>query len=295
MTAAPAAPPTPPRHAWYTEPKRVTVRGTEVAYRRDGAGEPVLFLHGHWLTGVWSPFHRALAARCDLLAPELPGFGDSPGAAHLTTRPDMVLLLRDLLDALGLESVHVAGYGLGAWVGADLAIWAPGRVRSLAVVAPFGLRVPGAPVADVFAMDPARYTDEYYNGSAEGFEDLVPGVGTPAQGGPEGFAHRYGELGAAAAMIWTRRYDLKLEERLPLLGLPALVVGGGADSIVPPLHLDAWAGLLGAPVHRLDGAGHALLLQQPDAVATALADHVTSTVAGTATRPATDSTRENAR
>jgi pimeloyl-ACP methyl ester carboxylesterase len=270
MTAAPAPPLTPPRHAWYTAPARATVRGTEVALRREGAGEPLLFLHGHWLTGVWSPFHRAVAAEVDLIAPELPGFGDSPGAEHLTTRPDMVLLLRDLLDALGLDAVHVAGYGIGAWLAADLAIWAPGRVRSLALVAPFGLRVPGSPVADVFAMDPARYTDEYFNGSDDGFTDLVPGVGTPAQGGPEGFAHRYGELGAAAAMIWTRRYDLKLEQRLPLLGVPALVVGARADRIVPDAHLGAWAGLLGAPVVDVDQAGHALLLQQPDAVASAL-------------------------
>jgi pimeloyl-ACP methyl ester carboxylesterase len=42
-------------------------------------------------------------------------------------------------------------------------------------------------------------------------------------------------------------------------------------------------------VHRLDDAGHALLLQHPDAVAAALADHVTGT------HPATDTTREIAR
>jgi pimeloyl-ACP methyl ester carboxylesterase len=65
------------------------------------------------------------------------------------------------------------------------------------------------------------------------------------------------------------------------------VVGGSEDHVVPPAHLDAWAGLLGAPVRRLDGAGHALLLQQPDDVATALADHVTQT--------STDATPEDAR
>lgn len=261
-------------HDWFTEPARATVRDTEIAYRRDGSGEPVLFLHGHWLTRCWTPFHRQLAGGADVIAPELPGFGDSPGSAQLTTRPDMVLVLRDLLDELGVANAHVVGYGLGAWLAADLAVWAPERVRSLGVVAPFGLRVPGHPVADVFLLDPAGYAEAYFNGASEGFEGLVPGVGTPADGGPEAFAHRYGELGAAAGLIWSRRYDLKLEERLPHLGVPAIVVGSLDDRIVPAAHLDAWAALLDAKRVTVDAAGHALLLQRPDAVASALIDFV---------------------
>lgn len=264
----------PAPHEWYTEPTRLPVRGTEIACRRSGEGEPVLFLHGHWLTRVWTPFHQQVAARTDLIAPELPGFGDSPLAPQLTTRPDMVLVLRDLLDSLGVDSAHVVGYGLGGWLAADLAVWAPNRVRSLSVVAPFGLRVPEHPLADIFILDPATYDEAYFGGPGQGVEGLVPGVGTPADGGPEAFAHRYGELGAAAALMWTRRYDLKLEERLPRLGLPALVVGALEDQIVPAAHLDAWAGLLDAKRVVLDSAGHALLLQRPDAVAAAVTDFI---------------------
>lgn len=262
---------------WYTEPEHVEVGGTTLAVRQGGSGEPVLLLHGHFATRRWTPFHAALAERFHVVAPEAPGFGQSPSPAWVTGRDDVVLLYRELLDVLGLDAVHVVGYGLGAWLAADLAVWNPTRVRSLSVLAPFGLRVVGSPVADVFVMDPARFPEAYYGGEPGELADVVPGVGTPAEGGPEEFAHRYGEMGAAARLMWQRRYDLKLEHRLPALGLPALVVGGAEDRIVPGAHLDAWAGLLGARVETLPGAPHAFPLTEPERTAETVAAFLEAT------------------
>lgn len=266
-TAAPLAP------RWHTEPDRVAAAGTEIAYRRGGSGAPVLFLHGHWLTRCWSPFHERLAQHADVIAPEAPGFGDSPCPAWVTGRDDVTLILRGFLDALGLRRVHLVGHGLGAWLAADFAIWNPDRAASLSVLAPFGVRVPGQPLADVFIMNPASYGDMYFNG--EPVEGVVPGPGTPADGGPEAFARRHGDMGAAARLIWEFRYDLKLERRLPLLGIPALVVAGSADRIVPAGHTRRWAELLGARQEAIEG-GHAFHVQQPEQAA----DLITSFVSG---------------
>ncbi|MDX6742406.1 alpha/beta hydrolase [Actinocorallia sp. A-T 12471] len=257
---------------WHTEPDRVEVGGAELALRRDGAGEPLLYLHGHWLTRCWSPFHARLAERADVIAPEAPGFGDSPCPPWVTDRTDVVLLYRALLDALGLDRVHLAGHGLGAWLAADFAILNPGRVKSLTVLAPFGLRVPGEPIADVFIADPATYDDLYFSG--EPVEGVVPGPGTPELGGPEEFAARYGDMGGAARLMWDFRYDLKLERRLPPLGLPALVVTADDDRVVPPAHGARWAELLGARSHALPG-GHAFPVQHPERTADLITDFLT--------------------
>lgn len=281
MTAAPTAAPTraiprPPRY--WTEPDRLAVDDVELALRRHGSGPPVLYLHGHWLTRRWLPFHARLAESVDLIAPEHPGFGDTAAPPWLRGRPDLVLFYRRALDALELPRVHVVGYGLGGWLAADLAVWCPDRVASLSVIAPFGLRVPGEPVADVFLLDPATYDEVYFGGAPGGggdHSDLVPGVGTPAQGGVEEWAQRYHELGTAASLIWGRRYDLALEHRLPRLGVPALVVDAEQDRVVPPAHAQRWAELLGARRVRVPGAGHALVVQEPDRTATAVAQFVT--------------------
>lgn len=255
----------------YTPPEHVEVDGTTVALRRGGSGEPLLHLHGHWATRRWTPLHAALAERAHVVAPELPGFGESPMPAWVGGRDDVVLLLRDLLDVLELPRVHVSGHGLGGWLAADLAVWFPERVASLTLLAPFGLRVPGSPVADVFLMNPAEFPAAY--GLPAG-SDHVPGVGTPDQGGPEEWAQRYGEMGAAARLMWQRRYDLALEHRLPRLaarGLRSLVVGGDEDRIVPGPHLARWAELLDARTVLVPG-GHAFPFTDPARTAAAVAD-----------------------
>ncbi|NUR26432.1 MAG: alpha/beta hydrolase [Catenulispora sp.] len=247
---------------------------TEVARpacRREGTGAPVLFLHGHWLARDWTPFHQALAGRVDLIAPSAPGFGDSPRPDGDLGRDDVVLACRDLLDDLGLERVHVAGYGLGGWLAADLAVWAPDRVASLSVLAPFGLRVPGHPIADVFLMNPASYDDAYFNGDP--LDGLIPGPGTPAQGGAEAYAARYGDMGTAAALMWEFRYDLKLEHRLPRLGVPALVLEAEDDRVVPGRHTGKWAELLRARRVTLPG-GHAFPLTHAGRTAAHIADFI---------------------
>lgn len=264
---------------WYTPPERIDVDGIPLAYRRSGSGPPVLFLHGHWLTRRLTAFHERLASTVDLVAPELPGFGETPLPDWLRCREDLTLFLRDVLDRLAMPRVHLVGYGLGAWFAADLASYFPDRMASLCVIAPYGMRVPGYPIPDYFAMNPADYADAYFNGAMEGFEDCVPGVGTPAQGGVEEFAHRYGELGAAARFVWSRRYAINLEWRLPRVaerGVRSLVVAAGADRMVPAGHIEAWARLLGAATVVVPDASHALLLQTPDTVADAVAAHVTT-------------------
>jgi pimeloyl-ACP methyl ester carboxylesterase len=256
---------------FWTEPEAVDVAGTPVAVRRGGSGETVLFLHGHWGTRRWLPLHERLAASVAVVAPEAPGFGSTPQQPWVRGYEDVVLLYRDLLDTLGLERVHVAGYGLGGWLGADLAVWFPERVASLSLLAPYGVRVPDAPLANIFLMNPAGFDEAYgLSGAAEEFVgDLVPGVATPAEGGPEEWAHRYGELGAAARLMWQWRYDLALEHRLPRLaarGLTSLVVGGTQDKILPSAHLHRWAGLLGSRVVEVEG-GHAFPFTAPDRTA----------------------------
>lgn len=253
---------------------RASVHDTELAYRRGGAGPPVLYLHGHWAPGAWTPFHAALAEQVDLLAPQAPGFGDSPCPAWVTGRLDVALLYRDLLDTLGLERVHLAGYGLGAWLAADFAVLNPHRTASLTVLAPFGIRVPDHPIADVFILNPADYADTYYNGALPDDPELVPGPGSPEWGGAEAFARRYGDMGGAARLMWDRRYDPKLDHLLPRLRLPALVVAAEHDRVVPAEHPARWAELLGAHLETIPGAGHALTVQQPEQAAAAVAGFV---------------------
>jgi pimeloyl-ACP methyl ester carboxylesterase len=110
-----------------------------VAYRRAGSGPPLLMIHGwggssrHWL-GAFA----ALPARHDLIALDLPGFGASPPAAGPTTLASLAGAAMALADALGLDSLALAGHSLGAAVALLAAASRPERATRVAL-ASFGL------------------------------------------------------------------------------------------------------------------------------------------------------------
>jgi pimeloyl-ACP methyl ester carboxylesterase len=110
---------------------------TVLNHVRRGSGEPLLLIHG---TGsrweVWGPVLDALAARHDVIAVDLPGFGRSPrlpGAATVSTLADA---LESFLGELGVERPHVAGNSLGGWLTLELA--QRGAARSAIPISPSG-------------------------------------------------------------------------------------------------------------------------------------------------------------
>jgi len=251
-------------------PIALDVNGAPAAVRRQGIGEPVLFLHGSHFGGMWLPFHTRLAATFDLLAPELPGFPEAAVPDWVQGFDDLVLHYRALLDALELESVHVVGHALGGWVAADLAVFYPERVRSLSLLAPAGLRVPGHPMAEYLGMAPERVAQLLFNGDPGEHAGLLPDA-TDA----EAFARNYGETGVTVRLIWERRYDLRLERRLPNVRIPTLVVQGEDDRLIPNVHAARWAELLPeAHLETIPGTGHAFFVQAPDATAEVVTDFI---------------------
>ena len=75
----------------------------DVAYRRKGSGEPVVFLHGAGSTRMWLPFYERMSQSVDLIAPEHPGFGDTAFPDWLDGFDDLILHYRDLLELLALD------------------------------------------------------------------------------------------------------------------------------------------------------------------------------------------------
>jgi 2-succinyl-6-hydroxy-2,4-cyclohexadiene-1-carboxylate synthase len=102
-----------------------------LAHASWGEGSPLLLIHG--FTGnrdAWNHLRPLLGMRFRVLAPDLPGHGESPIAADTTFDRALEQLLA-LLDAHGLDRVDVAGYSLGARVALGLCLRAPDRVRRL--------------------------------------------------------------------------------------------------------------------------------------------------------------------
>ena len=110
---------------------------------RGGSGQPLVLLHGLGLSWrSWRPVLDALEDRHDVVAIDLPGFGDSPplpdGVAPTPTR--LADAVESELDRLGLDGPALVGNSLGGWVALELA--RRGRAARAVVISPSGLESP---------------------------------------------------------------------------------------------------------------------------------------------------------
>ncbi len=254
----------------------VTANGLEVAFHAEGAGPPLVLLHGASSSG-----------REDFAA-QLPRFARSfrcylPDArGHAGTRwdpaaglryPDLVTDLDSFADACGLGSFHLLGFSMGAATALLYAIRRPGRLRTLILVGTSPEPEPRTRVIRHLA-DVARIE-----------------VQDPAWAAA--LAHRHDPVQGAGA--WRRLMPAIIEmvEHQPAVSaadlrrveVPALVVVGDRDPFVPVTQ--AWQLSRQLPDSRLavmPGAGHEAMAGQPGVFNEACAAFWRSAEAGAAGR-----------
>jgi pimeloyl-ACP methyl ester carboxylesterase len=118
------------------------LHGRTIAYREHlGAGTPILLVHGIGSNAdTWQPVFDLLAGQgAPVIAVDLPGHGESskePGDYSLGA---MASTLRDLLDLLGHERVHLVGHSLGGGISLQFAYQFPARVDRLILASSGGL------------------------------------------------------------------------------------------------------------------------------------------------------------
>lgn len=248
--------PKPPKY--YTQPQFETVMGLPVAYRREGTGEATVLFHGAGFTRMWIPFYGMLAERLDFIAPEAPGFGETPMPPWIRGFDDLSILYDQLLEQLGLDRVHLIGFSMGGWAASEFAALFPRRLKSLSLITPVGLRLEDDPGVDIFQLEPPELMDRLFH-DKDVMKEWLPDGDDFDEG-----IHMYAEFSAAARMMWAPRYNLALEHRLQRLTCPCQVIGAEEDRLVPNAMSDKFASVLpNGVLHRLAGTGHEPLLERP--------------------------------
>lgn len=254
---------------YYTEPSFEETLGLRIAYRREGSGEAVVFLHGAGYTRRWLPMYQMMAKNVDFIAPEAPGFGETPLPTSFRDFGDLVILYDQFLQQLGLQEIHLIGYSMGGWAAAEFASYYPRHVKSLTLITPIGLRLEGNPGVDLFQLSPPELMDRLFNDKVV-MEEFMPDPDDFDEG-----IHLYAEFSAAARLIWAPRYNLALERRLQRLTCPSLVVRAEDDRLVPNEMAEKFADVL--PNSRLEmiaETGHEICLERPEQLTNVLLQFV---------------------
>jgi pimeloyl-ACP methyl ester carboxylesterase len=235
---------------------------------RKGTGKRIGVFAGFAGQPRWSPFLDALAERRQVVAPSLPGFPGGPRADGLDSHLDWIVAARDAFVAADLIGADLVGASVGAALAAEVAALWPNDVRSLTLMAPYGLFDESEPVADVFAQPPGGFAAAVSSKPKEFEAFLAP---------PEGADKGEWEVSAlrarvaAAAITWPLG-DTGLARRLARIVAPTLLVWGDEDRIVPPGYSRRFGKAIAGKTRykTIRRAGHVVEHDQPQQVAAAI-------------------------
>jgi pimeloyl-ACP methyl ester carboxylesterase len=247
------------------------VRGVRTHLLKGGRCRPLLVLHPEFGANMWAPYHDALAGSFHVLAPDHLGFGESERPDWLDGIDDLVFHYLDLLDLLAIERLSIVGSSLGGWIAAAFAVAHPERVERLVLAAPAGIKVDGVPRYDVFANPIETTLQHLFHDPSRAAQIL------PAEYGAEVIVRGYHELTTLARLTWNPYlYDPKLQQRLPRLQHPTLLIWGENDTLLPPAHGEAFAALLPcATLKVFPACGHLVPFECAEAFASVATDFLT--------------------
>jgi pimeloyl-ACP methyl ester carboxylesterase len=146
---------TPPVATATLRPRTVAVNGARLAvFERDG-DEPVLLLHPGFVADGLAPlFAQPALGAYRLVAYHRRGYGHSGRGAGPVTMAEQAADAVAVLEATGVERAHLVGHSVGANVAIEMALTAPGRVATLALLEPL-LAFAVAPATAQFVLDTA--------------------------------------------------------------------------------------------------------------------------------------------
>ena len=260
------------------------IDGLDIAYRELGEGPAVLLLHG-WPTSshLWRNVLPAIAEHHRVIAPDLPGFGESSKPPTGYDFPLFEGVIDGLLAALDVEQTAVVGHDLGGPIGVHWALSNRERVSAIALLNTL-LYPEFSPEVIEFVMtllDPERALDATSPdglaeimrlGVAADFtlgDDVIAAVQAP-------FTTQASRIALAAAGVGLNlRGFAEVTAGLPSLTMPVRVIYGEQDRVLPDV-AQTVARLQGdiphAEVTALPGCGHFLQEQEPERVGALLAE-----------------------
>ena len=273
------------------ESKTLTIDGVNLHYFCGGSGPPLVLVHGLGSSAAVEFYYNLepLAAHHRVFAIDLPGFGRSDKPVLEYTIDLFVRAVSDLMACEGIERAAVMGVSMGGRVALGLALDSPEKVERLVLVDALGVGAPRRVLA--YSILLTRGLGELtLRGTARALRQMNPAVIRRFWGWylkrpnrvasiwsderianhgtllatPEYRAAYLSALRSIAGMRQLRN-GVVVEDRLPELRMPTLLIWGGHDHIFPASHARAAKDRI--PNGRLeifDDSGHTPQMEEPD-------------------------------
>ncbi len=277
--------------------KYLDLHGERIAYVDEGSGEVLLLLHG--MAGssqTWRSVIKPLSRHFRVIAPDLPGHGESNKPRSDYSLGAFAVLLRDLLDELGVTSATIVGHSLGGGVAMQFLYQHPDYAQRLILIGSGGLgpdvgltlRLLSAPGAELIMpiIAPRQVL-----AAGERVWSWLRRAGIEAPRGEEIWRSysTFSDAPTRQAFLRTLRsvvdYRGQAVSALNRLNtkteLPIMAIWGDRDAIIPVKH--AYAAQDARPDIRLEvlaGVGHFPQVERPTEVVELIEDFIATDIAG---------------
>ena len=250
-----------PNAPTWTE-RSVEVAGIKLHVRRAGKGAPLLVLPHDIGTLDKVALYDRLAEAHDVIVPDYPGWGKSPRPEWMRSVRDVAVMMRALLEKLGVDKASLLGLGFGGWIAAEMATMSARDIAKVALVGPFGIKPAEGYILDQAIISYIDYPQAFFHDQ-------------------KAFEGQYGNVSTDQLEAWDiaremcfriawkpYMYSQTLPHLLGSVTTPMLVVWGEHDKVVPPSTASQWKQALpNAKLEVVKGSGHAVDMEKPEELA----------------------------
>lgn len=251
--------------------REIDVEGLHIVYLDSGgSGAPLVLVHGFGADkDNWTKVARFLSRRYRVIAPDLPGYGESSSPATIGYGIDeQVQRLHGFVGAIGLTRADFGGSSMGGQIVARYATRYPNEVASLWLVANAG--VTSAPRSELFERVEKGGPNPLIPTSVEQFRDLMNFVFTQPPFIPEPVIQVLGTRAVATQALRRKQFQelvgvpSQLEKQLAGLPTPTHILWGSRDRALDAGAVSILSGLLpNSSATVLAGLGHLPMIEAP--------------------------------
>ena len=263
-----------------------SIDGVKIHYTTGGSGPAVILLHGFAETSrMWNPILPRLAEKFTVIAPDLPGIGDSSIPTGEMDMKTAAKQIHDLVSSLGVRKARVVGHDIGLMVAYAYAAQFPSEVEKLVVMDAFLPGVEGwEPIYDSPNYWHFRFSGPTPEALVKGREDIYFAffwndlAADKNRSIPEADRKAYlaaysrpGRMHAAWEYFasWPQTAKDFGEMAQTKLTMPVLSIGGD-KSLGGPLAAQMKLVATGVTVVIVKNSGHWILEEQPEQTTSAL-------------------------
>jgi pimeloyl-ACP methyl ester carboxylesterase len=229
----------------------VELPGVRSWYDVDGAGDPVVLLHGGLVTSeTWGPQRQAFAAGHRIFLPERRAHGRTPDVDGPLSYDDMSADTIDFIEAVVRSPAHLVGWSDGGILALLVAIAQPDLVRRIVVI--------GANTQPATALPEMAPMFERMSADSPGLAMFRAMYEATSPDGPDHWPVAVGKL-----LDMFRREPNISSDDLARVRAPTLVMVGDDDIMSLEHTIALYRAVPGAELAVVPGTSHALLMEKP--------------------------------